>query len=154
MTEKPKALFVFVAECTMSDKKAGAEFVRVTQEEYEQGDKDAAARRTCIFGKNAVGVGQPGNVYEFDIEEKETGLSIYPGTKRYVGQWPNKEQRLEWQAKHRAFVNHREAQALEKKEASQSLLDECLGPMREQYRKLPHPRKQAFLAAVLYYITR
>jgi hypothetical protein len=151
--EKKKMLIVFLREYTSSeDNKPGLFFLRVTQEEFDKGGiiDDEDNNKIVGFRKKALSVGQPGNVYRVDYVEKEEGrISIFPDTKQYVGQWPNDAMRLKWESENRAFVNQREAKALEKKESTKALLDQTLNPLREHYHRIPYPQRQA-LAVVTY----
>lgn len=153
---KQKILLVFLSECDTTDKKPGLVFLRVTREQFEAGAEVPETEDNCMtFAKKGMTVGQPGNVYEYDAIEKEEGrFSIFPGSRRHVGQWPDADQRVKWEGGNRAFVTNRDAKKMEKNTATKSMFAEALAPFREKYRRLPYPHRQAFLAAVLYEVTR
>jgi hypothetical protein len=152
---KKKGLLVFARECDLIDKKPGAIFYRMTREEFEQEKKfEFDDSREMVFAAKNLRTGQPGMVYEFEIEIRDNGnWAVYFQTQTFVGRWHDKQQALNWDIENRSFINRRDVLKMEKKEAAISLLRETLAPLREKYKDLPYPHRQAFLAAVIYNIT-
>lgn len=152
-----KVVLVFVQECLLSDKKPGLEFVRLSLEEFDHStpitDWEA---RAMVFAKKPMKTSTtPGMAYAFEAERHADGrLSVLLGTRRFLCRYHDRDKVLEWEAANRAYCNARDSLAMEKKEATKSLLAETLAPLRDRYRKLPYPHRQALLAAVLYEITK
>lgn len=147
---REKRIFVLIGECVLSTKKPGCEFYCVTAEQFKDGSVPAGAERRAYSKKSLKGIGSVGSVYEFDADDE----SIWPGTRRYVGFWPNEADVLRWQCEQAAFRNYQDAKALEGKESKKNLLEECLKPLRDEYHRLPYPYRQALLAAIIYHVTK
>jgi hypothetical protein len=151
---REKTLLVFVQELDQDDKTPSLLFYHVTRDELDGRVAFAEAHeRRAIFAKKKMTVARPGSVYEFECS-RDDGFSIFPGTKRFVATWPDDDMRVKWEAMHRAFCVARDARKLEKKEGGKSAFSDRLAPLRERYHKLPYPHRQAFLAAVMYEITK
>ena len=130
------------------------DFLVVTQEEYENGTKMTEVeqeKRSRVYNKHFNNA-HPGYVYEVESVSEGDRMSIYPDTIRFVGCWPDDVQRLKWEAVHKSVQNEWESKAAEK--SHEDAFEKYLAPIREVYDRTPYPRKQALLAAILYYITR
>jgi hypothetical protein len=152
--EREKVLLVYIGECQMvRGNKQALLFKEVTEKECEEGP-DISHKDDRVYSKKGLRHGKPGAIYEFEAHRPEGGLSIFPNTQKFVGNWPNKEHLLKWDSENSTYLNYLEQQKVENKESKYSELEERLAPIREQYAKTPYSRKQAFLAAVLYHITK
>lgn len=93
----------------------------------------------------------PGQVY--DIEGKDhagENTSLVLTSARWVGEWPNRVERDEWQAADLARRRAAEAKALEKREGGPTTgLDRPLRALRAAYVDLPANQRVAFEVWVL-----
>jgi hypothetical protein len=152
IVREENAVYMDVPDDLDTDKKKVNLFCPVTLEEYNSGDPVDENRKSLCYSPKRVKVSQPGSVYEAEVLNQDE--SIFYNTVRYVGQWKNEEQRNRWQGQHRAKVVYEEAKKLEEKDKVKSVLHECLDPLRQVYKGLPYQQRQAFIAAILYHITR
>jgi hypothetical protein len=98
--------------------------------------------------KKALAPGsRPGAVYEF-VASKD-GKTVYPGTKRFLGLWPNADDVVIWRSVFDAEKLARDALAREKKEAGRNCMFERLEPIRTAYWRLEGRERAAFLTRVM-----
>lgn len=75
----------------------------VTQDQCDAGTmpgNDVLARCYGKSSKKMMG-GTPGTIYSVTEEIDGEKVSIYPQDAKYVGIWPDQEQRTKWQIEHR-----------------------------------------------------
>lgn len=147
----PKIKMVYVGPSTTSDKKVGAVFYPLTDEQFR--DKrlpdDLPAERLYTSVK---GIGRPGTIYEYEYpEDKPT--SIFPGTRRYAGFLENDPRVMQWQAEQDAFHVAKTLEQQEKKGKNRNLVQEQLAPIKVAYHKMVGHQRAAFLAQVIGYVT-
>ena len=157
MTEEknPTILLLMVQRYRTAKGDEGRIYYEITRDELETGKMDMATvegRERFYSGKNAIKYmgGSAGIVYE--VEAK--GASVFPGTARYVGMWPDREKRAEWQ-----LVDKVEGQKIalakeHKKAKREDAVLECLEPIRLAYRNARGARRSLILARAVQYITR
>lgn len=79
--------------------------------------------------------------------------TIYQPAK-YIGQWPNDEQVLAWQAKTQAIETALRSQAKEKEQKTKNLVHTTLDPLRKAMKAMTYQERRTFAALVLEYLLR
>ena len=70
-----------------------------------------------------------------------------------LGEYHDKEQVKEWEARHRAALTSVEAESKAKREEARSLLRDSLAPVRRAYNRAGATQRRSMLAWLLWYIT-
>jgi hypothetical protein len=89
----------------------------------------------------------------YEVEQKAGSTTIYPGTARFVGRWPDEAAMLRYDAWDRpAKADHDLAKADAKAKRVDPWL-ECLAPARDAYRNARGARRNFVLAQIVRFIT-
>jgi hypothetical protein len=102
--------------------------------------------------KKAVGTPRAGYVYEVEATD-DSGSTIYTGTMRYKGQWPDERARVEWASHDEARKRVWLAQKATSDASKINPLHEALTPVRDAYMRSVGDNRTQLLAAVVQFIT-
>jgi hypothetical protein len=153
--ERPRIDLVFTAKCDTTDKKPA--FI---MREYLGDGRLGEAE--YIFPTKKIH-GSIGCIYSFEYEPPKPDqplqpgkrfTSYYPTTQRYVGQWPNSEERALWQTLARGYDVERDAAREQKKAESANEMLNVLEPLRRRYAKTNAAGKLTLEVLVLAYLRR
>jgi hypothetical protein len=152
---RPKKLLVFAHRQGDDKGKIYNLFYEVTSEQLAKGTKPNKTQ-LCLYHRTSKamkgsGLKTPaaGMVYEVEYDEN----SIFPGTAAFETTWPDKDQRMEWEAKDYAEKRRIDAVQYERKLQKEDLLLEALEPVRRAYKQLKGPQRVQLLAAVVKHLT-
>lgn len=152
-TPNPRIRLVYVGPTITSEKKVGAMFYPVTDEQWQAKKLPDVLVDTDyrVYG-GVKDVGRPGVVFEFEYPADKPS-SIYPGTRRYLGFLDNDPRAVEWQANRDAFLVDEALKKAEKSGKNKNLIQTQLAPVKVAYNKMVGHQRAAFLAQVIGYIT-
>ena len=95
-----------------------------------------------------------GGVYEVPQVIGDKEHSIFPGSAKYLGLWPNQDLRTEWQIEDRTATTAIDIEKRQKKDAADDNFA-VLQPFREKYKRLiSQNQRAALMAQIIAYITR
>ena len=177
--KRPTILLMAAGRYIGSDGKSeGRKFYQVTEDELAAGstpesepaaigsegaverafalaDNPWAERERLYSGKRLAKYmgGSPGMVYRVEVDPEDES-TIYTATAQYVGQWPNQEQRAEWQMLDSTVGQKIALMKSAKKAKNHDDVLECLEPIREAYRRARGMQRSLILARAVQYITR
>jgi hypothetical protein len=98
---------------------------------------------------------QPGQIFSFEGEIEDDGISIYPETQEYLGMWLNPADVAKWTAVHQTLHKRMNLKKAQKKDAEARYDLELLRPLREAFRSLGDVTdRELLLSRVIAFITR
>lgn len=164
---REKARFLYLGYRTGVGKdsvKLFQEVVDVTSVENDGGLLDEVwARQQARWyevkrGKGGGGIipyGQPGNIYEFEVERAADGdrVSLFNRTGRRVDEWKQADQVTYWQVASKAIWTAREANTAARRLAARKMDYERLAPFKKAYQMARGGERAVVLANVISYIT-
>lgn len=155
MTNKTTILLVYIGSRVDHTGNSLNDFwLPVTQDQCDTGTmpgNDVLSRCYGKASKKRMG-GTPGTVYSVTEIGSENN-SIYPDDAKYVGTWPDQEQRTKWQIEHRTAITTVDLRKRAKVEGQESNFA-VLMPFREKYRNLvSQDQRAALLAQMIAFVT-
>lgn len=96
----------------------------------------------------------PGQIYEFDYMHKNSNISVFGKTARYLGIWQNEEDIVKWQSAHRAVNAIYLSNLIAKQDKKFKFDFERLKPFREAFLNLNVEEKEIFMSQLICFITR
>lgn len=150
--ETEDVLLVCLGPCKLEGGKPGLRFVAVSEDEYNQEAFPEHAKELVYPPKAFKPPPYPGLVKRFQFVKGST--RIIASTGRYFGLWKDEVRRRVWEAERKTLEVAEQQESMEKKGKEDSALEDLIAPLRETYRKLPYPRKAAFIAHLLASLTR
>lgn len=156
MTEQPTILLVFLYEqLNLQGKRIGI-WRQVSQSDLDDGTSSCVHERIYnrrLKGAPAMSRARPGQVFKVPTDGDAANAGLFGGLASYAGLWRNLDARLEWAAKHKANTAAADAEAFQKRDGSNELL-EALEPIARAYRQARGRQRDALLAAVVSRIVR
>lgn len=154
---KPRKILVYIGVKEGTGEKLFNAYIEVSEAQLKSGALPESYQ-LALYDKRAKSqsrhmAGSEGMAYSVEYEAAEPG-SIYPGSAKYVGRWPDRQQVVTWTAANDAAEADRDSRKSRREETRFNAVRDDLERVRAAYKALPAPHRLFFLAQVVDYLNR